>query len=101
MRRYEGENDRSAGLALRLSLMSGCRIGEAIGLVKSQIDVDHSWWIKPASSTKQKKLHVLPLQKEALTLALELLELGTPDYESCKRAWKRASKISASERGER
>jgi integrase len=92
-----GENDRAAGLALRLSLMSGARIGECIGLHDATkghaIDVAHSWWVKPAATTKQKKLHVLPLQKEALRLALELIELGGTDYESCKRAWKRARKI--------
>jgi len=88
-----GDNDRAAGVALRLSLMSGCRVGEAIGLMREQLDVPHLLWVKPASSTKQKKVHILPLQKEAMTLALELLELGGTDYESCKRAWKRARKV--------
>ena len=85
--------NRAAAMALRLALLTGARIGEVIGLVKSQIDVAHKVWIKPAATTKQKKLHILPMQKEALDLALELIELGLPDYESCKRCWERARKV--------
>ena len=88
-----GDNNRSAALALRLSLLTGCRIGEAIGLTVEQIDTAHKLWIKPASSTKQKKLHIVPLQPEALAVARDLLAIERPDYEACKRAWKRARKI--------
>jgi hypothetical protein len=77
---------------------SGARIGEVLKLDDPAsghiLDVANALWIKPVSSTKQKKLHVLPSQKEALALALELLEVGVPDYESCKRAWKRARKAT-------
>ncbi|MBR0848810.1 tyrosine-type recombinase/integrase [Bradyrhizobium diazoefficiens] len=82
-----------AGKALRLALLTGCRIGEVINLKREQIDVAHLLWVKPAATTKQKKVHVLPLQKEALSLALDLLELGPPDYETIKRCWERARKI--------
>lgn len=82
-----------AGKALRLALLTGCRIGEVIKLKREQIDVAHLLWVKPAATTKQKKVHVLPLQKEALALALDLLELGPPDYETVKRCWKRARKV--------
>jgi integrase len=86
-----GDNHNpAAALALRLSLLTGCRIGEAIGLKPEQIDVAHKVWTKPASSTKQRKLHITPLAPQALEVALQLLALGVPDYESCKRAWQRA-----------
>jgi integrase len=89
-----GDNrNPAAALALRLSLSTGCRIGEALQLTTEQLDVAHKTWIKPASSTKQKKLHIVPLQPEALAIALQLLSLGLPDYESCKRCWERARKI--------
>jgi integrase len=88
-----GDNNRSAALALRLALLTGCRIGEVLTLAPTQIDASRRLWIKPAAHTKQRKLHVIPLQPEALSIAQELLRLGLPDYESCKRAWKRARKI--------
>jgi integrase len=78
---------------LRLALLTGCRIGEAIGLTADQIDAARKLWIKPASTTKQKKLHIVPLQPEALNVAQELLRIGLPDYETCKRCWERARKI--------
>ena len=89
-----GDNlDRPAALALRLALYTGCRIGEALGLTAEQIDADRKVWIKPASSTKQKKLHIVPLQGEALAIARKLLDLPRPKYEDCRQAWLRARKL--------
>jgi integrase len=88
-----GDNNRSAALALRLALLTGCRIGECLHLTAEQIDPSRRLWIKPAATTKQKKVHVVPLQPQALALAQELLSLGLPDYEVCKRCWKRARRI--------
>jgi integrase len=88
-----GDNNRSAALALRLALLTGCRIGEVVGLTAGQLNAKRKLWIKPAATTKQKKVHIVPLQPEALAIAQELLRIGLPDYESCKRAWKRARKI--------
>jgi integrase len=62
-------------------------------LTAGQLDVSRKLWIKPASTTKQKKLHIVPLQPEALNVAQELLRIGLPDYETCKRCWERARKI--------
>ena len=88
-----GDNqDPPAALTLRLALLVGCRIGEAIGIKVEQLDFDRKVWIKPASSTKQKKLHIVPLQPEALTIARALLELPRPKYEDCRQAWLRARK---------
>jgi integrase len=80
-------------LALRLALLTGARIGECISLSAGQLNASRKLWIKPASHTKQKKVHIVPLQPEALAIARELLAIGLPDYESCKRAWERARKI--------
>jgi integrase len=89
-----GDNfNQAAALALRLALLTGCRIGEAIGITASQIDAGRKLWIKPAATTKQKKLHIVPLQAEALAIAEQLVRIGPPDYESCKRCWERARKI--------
>ena len=71
-----GDNNRSAALALRLALLTGCRIGETLNLTPSQIVGNK--WIKPAATTKQKRLHIAPLQPEAVTVARELLSIGLP-----------------------
>jgi integrase len=88
-----GDNNRAAALALRLALLTGCRIGEALNLAPSQIDAKRRLWVKPAAFTKQKRVHIVPLQTEALSIARELLALGLPDYESCTRAWDRTKAI--------
>jgi integrase len=89
-----GDNrNPSAALALRLALLTGCRIGEAINLCGEQLDAAHKIWSKPAATTKTKRLHIVPLQTEALVVAQQLLLIGLPDYEQCKRCWERARKI--------
>jgi integrase len=76
-----------------MALLTGCRIGEVLLLEPSQIDAKRKVWIKPAASTKQKKLHIVPLQTEAVTIAKELLRGELPDYEACRRAWLRVRTI--------
>jgi integrase len=88
-----GDNNRAAALALRLALLTGCRIGEALNLAPTQIDAKRRIWIKPAATTKQKRLHIAPLQQEALSIAQELMRIGLPDYDACRRAWDRAKAI--------
>jgi integrase len=87
------DNDRAAALALRLALLTGCRIGEAVTLAADQIDAGHRVWIKPHGLTKQKRTSVIPLQDEAVNLAQELLRIGVPDYESCRLCWGRVRVI--------
>ena len=69
------------------------RIGEVLLLEAAQIDTARGIWIKPAASTKQKKLHIVPLQDEALAIAKELLRIGLPDYDGCRRAWLRVRTV--------
>ena len=52
-----------------------------MSLDASQIDVGRQFWIKPHHLTKQKRSHILPLQPEALDIALELIRIGLPDYQ--------------------
>ena len=89
----DADGTRNAALALRLALLTGCRIGEVLLLQPSQIDATRRVWIKPAAHTKQKKLHIVPLQAEALAIAKELLQIGLPDYDACRRAWDRVRAV--------
>lgn len=83
------DEDRAAALALKLALLSGCRIGETLSLAPAQIDLTRRIWIKPAAHVKTKKLHIVPLQPAALAVAQELLRLAAPNYDRCRRAWAR------------
>jgi integrase len=74
---------------LQLALMTGARIGETLSLTAAQVDLNRAVWVKPAAATKQKRVHVLPLQREALAVVRELLGLGRPDHDRCRRAWER------------
>jgi integrase len=89
----DADGTRNAALALRLALLTGCRIGEVLLLEPSQVDAKRRIWIKPAAHTKQKRLHIVPLQPEALAIAKELLRIGLPDYDGCRRAWDRTKAI--------
>jgi integrase len=88
-RALKAERDRKPALALRLALLTGCRIGEALSLEANQIDAGRKAWIKPQHLTKQKRAHILPLQDEALAVARELLRIGLPDHDDCRRVWGR------------
>ena len=79
--------DRAAALAIKLALLTGCRIGEACGLAVGQIEFTHSLWIKQGGQTKQRRLHVTPLGKASLQVARELLDAGPPTYERCHKCW--------------
>jgi integrase len=84
----EADNNRPAALALRLALATGARIGEILTLAPEQLDAGRRVWIKPHTLTKQKRIHILPLQPEALAIAQALLAIGLPNYTQVKLLWK-------------
>ena len=49
------DNNRAAALALRLALLTGCRIGEVLSLAADQLDAARRIWVKPSAHTKQKR----------------------------------------------
>jgi integrase len=57
--------------AIRLLLLTGARRGEILGATWSQFDLENGIWVKPAATTKQAKLHRVPL-KAALQLLLSM-----------------------------
>jgi len=85
----DADSGRAGALALKLALLTGCRIGEATHLTAGQISAKRSVWIKPAATTKQKRLHIAPLSKDALAAARELLTIGPPTYDQVRAVWDR------------
>lgn len=58
--------------ALRLAMLTGCRIGEALNAEWSQFGP--TGWIKPASRTKQKRRHPVVLSGPTLQLLQDIRE---------------------------
>jgi integrase len=51
-----------------LLLLTGARRGEVVKMTWAQLDLDAGVWTKPAATTKQRKLHRVPLSAEAVEL---------------------------------
>ena len=89
----KAHNDRSAALTLRLTLLTGCRIGEALKLAPDQIDSARKVWVKPAAYVKTARTHIIPLQADALDVAKQLLDVGVPTYDGVRIVWERVKEI--------
>jgi integrase len=63
-------------IALRLALVLGQRIGEICSATWAEVDLDRAEWVIPASKTKNKREHMVPLSP----LAVELFrgEISSP-----------------------
>jgi integrase len=81
-------------LALRLALVTGQRIGEICGALRSEVDLDKAEWLIPAKRVKNRRDHSVPLSalavelfKEAIALAAEsqFLFPSRPRSSSVKR----------------
>jgi integrase len=69
--------DRQSINMIQILLLTGARSGEVKSMQWGHLDLKHGVWIKPASTTKQKKLHRVPLSAPAL----ELLKSIKPEGE--------------------
>jgi integrase len=66
---------------VRLLLLTGARRGEVLSARWSQINFKTGTWVKPSSHTKQKRVHRLPLNRQAQELLQRLHEKrGDSDY---------------------
>jgi integrase len=59
---------RSTADCVRLIMLTGCRPGEAMLATWDQFDAEPSFWVKPSSQTKQRKMHRFPLSPAASEL---------------------------------
>ncbi len=56
----------------RLMMLTGCRPVEVMRATWEQFDVEPGFWVKPASTTKQRSVHRAPLSPPALELIEKL-----------------------------
>ncbi|MFN4275739.1 MAG: tyrosine-type recombinase/integrase [Ferrovibrio sp.] len=54
--------------AVRILLLTGSRVAEVLSMRWDQLDLDNGVWTKPAATTKQNKLHRVPLAPPAIQL---------------------------------
>jgi integrase len=100
--------DRQAVAIIRLLLLTGARRGEVFAMRWADLNLTEGTWTKPASTTKQKKIHTTPLSAPARQLLSDLSESAETNAEyvfpgrwgghrtEVRRAWRelcRAAKI--------
>jgi integrase len=64
----KAQPNKIAARALLLLTYTGARKSEVLGAAWDQFDLDAGTWTKPSHHTKQKKLHHIPLNSDALVL---------------------------------
>ena len=69
--------DDRCGQFLLVLLLTGARRGELLAMRWTDVDLEAGVWTKPASVTKQRRSHRLPLNQEALAILREIRE-GEP-----------------------
>jgi integrase len=60
--------NRRCANVIRLLLLTGARRGEAMNARWDQFDLENGIWTKPAATTKQRRLHRVPLSQAAVEL---------------------------------
>jgi integrase len=73
--------DKQSANIIRLLLLTGARRGEVLGARWEQFDLTAGRWTKPPASTKQDKMHEVPLSAPARLLLAELWEDADDDAE--------------------
>jgi integrase len=67
-------------LALKLLLITGKRAGEVLGMKRSEIDLQTSWWLIPSTRAKNKKTSGVFLTPLALQLLGDRLQEGQGEF---------------------
>jgi len=61
------EDDRAAGI-IRLCMLTGARVGEVRQARFEDFNLEHLSWTKPAMTTKQRRVHRVPISDEAAAI---------------------------------
>lgn len=68
--------DQQAADIIRMLLLTGARRGEVLAMRWADLDLEAGVWVKPAATTKQKKLHRVPLSAPARQLLAGIPRTG-------------------------
>jgi len=61
------EDQRGAAI-IRMCMLTGARVGEVRTARFEQFNLDYVIWSKPAATTKQRKMHRVPISQEVVTI---------------------------------
>jgi len=76
----EKERDQNQANAVRLIELTGARKGEVLSARWDQFDLEGGVWTMPAHTTKQKRIHHVPLSPPALGLLRGMREWASGDF---------------------
>ena len=74
----DAAEDRRAADIIRLCMLTGARVGEVRQARFEHFNLEHLSWSKPASMTKQRKIHRLPISDEAAAIVRQRQLLVPP-----------------------
>jgi integrase len=60
--------DQRAASIIRLCMLTGARVGEVRTARFEQFNLDYAIWSKPASTTKQRKIHRVPISQDVAAI---------------------------------
>ena len=60
--------DQRAAAVIRMCMLTGARVGEARQARFEQFNLDYAIWSKPASTTKQRKIHRVPISQDVVII---------------------------------
>ena len=67
----DNHHQRTSCEAIKLMLLTGCRRGEALNARWEQFDDKLTIWTKPAATTKQRRLHRVPVSSAVTIILME------------------------------
>lgn len=63
----KAEDQRAASI-IRMCMLTGARVGEVRAARFEQFNLDYAIWSKPASTTKQRKIHRVPISQDVVAI---------------------------------
>lgn len=73
--------DQRAAAIIRMCMLTGARVGEVRQARFDQFNLDYAIWSKPASTTKQRKIHRVPISQDVVAIVRQrqlIVPRGTP-----------------------
>jgi integrase len=64
----ESAEDQRGAAIIRMCMLTGARVGEVRTARFEQFNLDYVIWSKPAATTKQRKIHRVPISQEVVTI---------------------------------
>jgi integrase len=77
----DAAEDQRAASIIRICMLTGARVGEVRQARFEQFDLEHCLWSKPAATTKQRRVHRVPISGEVAAIVRQrrlLVPAGSP-----------------------